>query len=217
MNSEPCVRFGIRISPKIREKPADNRNNSPPKVMLLTVNTSQKVMVGEFSPSSCQKRTAGAFAAPAARLVSGFDRRVVARIDRLLEELLLVVSPELAHVVIGLDRLVDEFSVRLFEVADEEIPDNIAETVKFDRPARRIGERDRLHCGHKSCLVVRFAAGLLQARLDHHAVHVKSGAVEAWIHAVVLVDSGDETLVAVCVEVERIRTAAVKTKSFVPE
>src|SRR5689334_20910220 len=35
MNSEPCVRFGIRISPKIRENPADNRNKSPPSVMLL--------------------------------------------------------------------------------------------------------------------------------------------------------------------------------------
>ena len=41
MNIEPCVRFGIRISPKISEKPADNRNNRPPKVTLLTVRISQ--------------------------------------------------------------------------------------------------------------------------------------------------------------------------------
>ena len=44
MNSEPCVRFGMRISPKISEKPADSRNSRPPKVMLLTVSTSQKVI-----------------------------------------------------------------------------------------------------------------------------------------------------------------------------
>src|SRR5690349_15921297 len=44
MNNEPCVRFGMRISPKISEKPADSRNNRPPKVMLLAVSTSQKVM-----------------------------------------------------------------------------------------------------------------------------------------------------------------------------
>src|SRR5882762_9572309 len=42
MNSDPCVRFGIRISPKISEKPADNRNSSPPNVTLLTASTSQK-------------------------------------------------------------------------------------------------------------------------------------------------------------------------------
>ena len=44
MNSDPCVRFGMRISPKISEKPAANRNNRPPKVMLLTVSSSQKVI-----------------------------------------------------------------------------------------------------------------------------------------------------------------------------
>src|SRR5690242_5157708 len=44
MNSEPCVRFGIRISPKISEKPADSRNSTPPKVMLLTVSSNQKFM-----------------------------------------------------------------------------------------------------------------------------------------------------------------------------
>src|SRR5262245_28398088 len=121
MNSEPCVRFGMRISPKIREKPADSRNSSPPKVMLLAVSTSQKVMVAVFPPSSCQKSTAGACVAPAAQLASGFDRREVARIDRLLEKLLLVVGPELAYVVIGLDRLVDQLAIRLFEVTDEEI------------------------------------------------------------------------------------------------
>src|SRR6476660_4398240 len=48
MNSEPCVRFGMRISPKISEKPADNRNSSPPNVTLLTDSTSQKFMAVVF-------------------------------------------------------------------------------------------------------------------------------------------------------------------------
>jgi len=48
MNSEPCVKFGIRISPKIREKPADSKNSSPPNVTLLTVSTSQKVITAVF-------------------------------------------------------------------------------------------------------------------------------------------------------------------------
>src|SRR6187551_3496063 len=167
MNSEPCVRFGMRINPKIREKPADNRNSSPPKVMLLTANTSQKVIVAVFPPSSCQKSTAGAFAAPAARLVSGFDRREVARIDRLLQEPLFVVSPELTHVVIGLDRLVDQLAVRLFEMANEDFADHVPQMVELDGTARRIGERDRLHRGHERRLVVRLAPGLLKAGLNH--------------------------------------------------
>ncbi len=46
MNSEPCVRFGMRISPKISEKPADSRNSSPPSVMLLIDRSSQSVIGG---------------------------------------------------------------------------------------------------------------------------------------------------------------------------
>ena len=68
MNSEPCVRFGIRISPKISEKPADNRNSSPPKVTLLTVSTSQKFMAEVFPLVRCRERRALPLAAPA------FDR-----------------------------------------------------------------------------------------------------------------------------------------------
>src|SRR5579864_256991 len=48
MNIEPCVRLGMRISPKISENPADSRNNRPPKVTLLTVSSSQNVICGAF-------------------------------------------------------------------------------------------------------------------------------------------------------------------------
>src|SRR5665213_1842833 len=69
MNNEPCVRLGMRISPKISEKPADNRNNRLPNVMLLTVSRSQKVISAVFpllvfraphSRSSPRKRGPGA-------------------------------------------------------------------------------------------------------------------------------------------------------------
>ena len=46
MNIEPCVRFGMRIRPKISEKPADSRNSSPPNVTLLTERISQRFMPG---------------------------------------------------------------------------------------------------------------------------------------------------------------------------
>src|SRR6185437_12347068 len=141
MNSDPCVKFGIRISPKIREKPADRRKSSPPKVMLFTVSTSQNVIAADIPRSNRQiirrrlmRRLRGSSS-------SRFERRVVARIDGLLEELLLVVGPELAHVMVRLDRLIDQLAVRLFEMANVEIADHVAEMVELDRATRRVGER----------------------------------------------------------------------------
>ena len=41
MKNEPWVKFGIFMSPKTKENPADNRNNRPPSVTLLTASTTQ--------------------------------------------------------------------------------------------------------------------------------------------------------------------------------
>src|SRR5262249_28946769 len=124
MNSEPCVRFGIRISPKMREKPADSRNNKPPKVMLLAVSTSQKVMVAVV-PANVSRAGGRLQRRPLCCRQLRFERRIIARIDGLFEKLLLVVGPELAHIAVNLDRLVDEFAVRLFEMADVEVADHV--------------------------------------------------------------------------------------------
>src|SRR5262245_65649906 len=35
MKKEPCIRLGMRIRPKIKEKPDDSRNRSPPRARLL--------------------------------------------------------------------------------------------------------------------------------------------------------------------------------------
>src|SRR5262245_769552 len=35
MKKEPCIRLGMRIRPKIREKPEDSKNKSPPRARLL--------------------------------------------------------------------------------------------------------------------------------------------------------------------------------------
>src|SRR4029450_10773499 len=37
MKNAPCAKLGIRIRPKIREKPDDNRNSRPPKATLFSV------------------------------------------------------------------------------------------------------------------------------------------------------------------------------------
>src|SRR5437868_7595259 len=142
MNSEPCVRFGIRISPKISEKPADRRNSRPPNVTLLTVSTSQKFIAAGVP--ACGRGERGHCVHSALVLVPlGLERRVVAGIDRLRQELLLVVSPELADVVIGLHGLVPEletvFGAFLAELANVKIADDVAEVIEFHRPAWRVG------------------------------------------------------------------------------
>src|SRR5262245_20775558 len=35
MKNEPCIRLGMRIRPKISEKPDDSRNSTPPSARLL--------------------------------------------------------------------------------------------------------------------------------------------------------------------------------------
>src|SRR5215472_13870251 len=93
MNIEPCVRFGIRISPKISEKPADSRNSRPPNVTLLTVSSSQNVITAALP---CYARSALG------------QRRIITRIDWMREILLLRPCPELADVLVSLDGLVPE-------------------------------------------------------------------------------------------------------------
>src|ERR1051326_1974342 len=88
MKNEPWVRFGIFMSPKISENPADSRKRRPPSVTLLTASSSHRLTPGGSS--------------------SALQRRIVPRVHRLREEPLLVVRPELAHLRIGLDRRVDE-------------------------------------------------------------------------------------------------------------
>src|SRR6266700_4411796 len=54
MKNEPCIRFGIRIRPKISENPADSRNSNPPYAMLFTARVNQTDMcdAGRHIPPS---------------------------------------------------------------------------------------------------------------------------------------------------------------------
>src|SRR5579875_3954315 len=148
MKNEPCVRLGMRMSPKISEKPAESRNRSPPSVMLLTVRSSHRFM---FDPAALPTWSR-----------SGFERRVIARVDRLGEEPFLVIGPELAHILVGLDGVIDELAVLLLDFADIDVADDVAVVVEADRSARRIGQRHAAQRRNKGFLVVGIAAGLLQ-------------------------------------------------------
>src|SRR5215831_3703262 len=46
MKKAPCARFGIRIKPKINEKPDDSRNSRPPNATLLSVWMIQNCIFG---------------------------------------------------------------------------------------------------------------------------------------------------------------------------
>src|SRR5437763_16463021 len=100
MKKAPCARFGIRIRPKISENPDDSRNSRPPNATLLSVWMIQNC---HCIPESW---------------LQILCRRVVARIDRIFQELILAVGPELAHVGIGLDDRIDVFSVLFLDLAD---------------------------------------------------------------------------------------------------
>src|SRR5215470_11116557 len=168
MNSEPCVRLGMRISPKISAKPDESRNSRPPKAMLFAASSQR------FMPPDA----------------SALERREVARVDRLRQEPLLVVGPELADVLVGLDRRVDELAVLALAAADEGVADDVAEMVEVERPAWAFGQADGAHRRVEGFLVFGLAAGLLQRRLGHHAAEIDAGGVDAGDVAVV----GDHAL-----------------------
>src|ERR1700732_4199646 len=98
MKNAPCVRLASRIRPKISEKPDESRNNRPPSDRLLRPWMIQNCI----GSRSCSKRCE--VFAPATRaklLLQVFCRRVIAGIDRILQERGLVIGPKLADIPIG--------------------------------------------------------------------------------------------------------------------
>src|SRR5260221_11618220 len=55
MKNEPCVRLGMRISPKMSENPAESRNRSPPSVTLFTASSSHR-LIAAFSLAALDRR-----------------------------------------------------------------------------------------------------------------------------------------------------------------
>src|SRR5215471_20413306 len=208
MKNEPWVRLGILISPKISENPADRRKSRPPSVMLLTASTSQRLTGAALS----SRRRGGR---PSAR--SALHRRIVARVDRLGEEPLLVVGPELAHILVGLDRRVDELVALSLAAPDVEGADDVAQVVEVERTARRIGERDGAQRLDERIAVVGLAARLLEPGLGDHAVDVDARGVDPGDVAIVLHHAVDEALVARRVEIRRVGRARDDADRLVAE
>src|SRR5262249_14650233 len=108
-----------------------------------------------------------------------FARREIAAVDRLLEELVLAIGPELAHRRIGLDHRVPQLvlvvaeHLLLLDLLDVDVLHRVAELVERDRPAHRVD----LERGHRRDEL--FRARPLAAGLLHHLVNELSGGVVA--------------------------------------
>src|SRR5262249_31414764 len=146
MKNEPCIRLGMRIKPKISEKPAESRNSNPPSAKLLAARmaacASVICVIMASAPQASRKhgfRTAACVAAgmtPESGLLFQVPgRRLVAPINRRRQELLLVVIPELTDARIGLDHRVDQLPALALALADEDIADHVAILVELDRSA----------------------------------------------------------------------------------
>src|SRR5262245_41751698 len=208
MKNDPWVRFGIFIRPKTSEKPADRRKSSPPNVMLLTASTSHTFMAGS---SLLGEPGQGGRGPP-----SALQGRIVARVDGLRQEPLLVVRPELADVRIGLDRRVDELVALALTASDVDVAHDVAEAVEAERPERTVGERDRSQGLAEGLAVVRLPARLLEGGLGHHTVDVETGRVEPGNVAVVTDHAVDEPLVAGAVEVPGVGRRRDQADGLVP-
>src|SRR3989442_12045532 len=104
MKRAPWVRFAIRISPKISEKPADSRNSRAPSARLFSVWMTQNCSLG----------------------LQVLRRREVARVHRVLQELLRLLDPELAHVGVGVDPAFHQASVPALHLSDVDVADDVA-------------------------------------------------------------------------------------------
>src|SRR3954464_9349290 len=87
-------------------------------------------------------------------LLEILGRRVVARINRVLQELVLLVGPELADVGIGLDDSVDVAAVLLLDLADVDVADDIAELIEPHRAAQGVRHFRLPQCLHEGVLVL---------------------------------------------------------------
>src|SRR5215468_6745030 len=110
MKNAPCVRLASRINPKISEKPDDSRNSRPPSDKLLRPWMIQNCIVGcrrsSMMRGSVSRRIRSLW-------LQVLRRRIVARINGILQERGLVVGPELRDVRIGFDNRIDQSSVDL--------------------------------------------------------------------------------------------------------
>src|SRR5262249_44071017 len=121
-------------------------------------------------------------------------RRVVARINRGLQELVLLIGPELADVGIGLDHRVDVSPVLLLDLADVDVADHVAELVEPHRAAQGVRHLRLPERLYESFFVPGLAADRLERVVEHLAAKIGLRGIDAGIGLVVASDRFDELL-----------------------
>src|SRR5882672_3223523 len=130
----------MRIRPKISEKPAASRNSSPPRARLFS----------DWMIQYCTKKEAG-LPGPVIPFFLRFQilrGRPVARVHRILQELRLLVRPELADIRISVDDAVHQAPVLALDLADIDVADDVAQVVEAHGSARGVNV-DRSHRLHE--------------------------------------------------------------------
>src|SRR5262245_49122370 len=193
MKNEPCIRLGIRIIPKIRENPADKRKSKPPSAMLFTARMVAcaevicVIILGKRLrprraptrlPPSCSRELAegltdipprhegGISGALIVALFEILGRGIVARVDGVRQELLLVLGPALADARILLDRRVQQLLALALALTRADVADGLARLVGLDRSARRVGEPDLMQGLGQHVAVVSLPPGLRHSSPD---------------------------------------------------
>src|SRR5262245_58144807 len=136
MKSPPCVRLAILIRPKISENPAASRNSSPPSARLLSVWMAQ-YCTGRSEDARSRLQVLG--------------RGVFPRIGRVLQILVGLVGPELAHVRVRVHHLVHQPALLAGHTPYVDVPYHVAVLVERYRPAAGV-DLDRAHRLHEGRL-----------------------------------------------------------------
>src|SRR5260221_96092 len=169
MKNPPCVRLASRIRPKMSENPDDSRNSRPPSERLLRPWMIQNCIVGR----SRSETRGGALPY---RKQLGFEiscRRIIARINWILQECGLVVGPELGDIRICLDHGIYQPAVAARHLSDINVADGVAEIVKLDEAPHGVGVA-AADGRHQGLLVLDVAIDGLQRGFQHLARDVST-------------------------------------------
>src|SRR6185312_3568252 len=153
--------------PKLLHTPLRSSAGTPPFVCVSLTQRSLRLETPEplvGAPAPC-------------RLFAELAGRIVAVIDRMRQELLLALGPELVDLRIGLDhdvpqlRLVVAEHLLLLDLLDVDVLDRVTHVVEFDRAARCV-ELDARHDLDELFRSRPLAAGLLDRLVDPHGGRV---------------------------------------------
>src|SRR2546421_7768160 len=136
MKKAPCVRFASLIKPKMSENPEESRKSRPPSDRLLRPWMIQNCIVCRSRPVSPARIHA---CSGADLLLQVLRRRIIARINGVLQELGLVIGPELRDIGISLDHGIDQSPVGFCHFADVDISNRITKLVELDDAPDRLG------------------------------------------------------------------------------